>query len=89
VHDDETVILRYPRIQAVLMSFWDWSFARKDMEVYGDGGSLVTVDPDHVQVRYHGEANATDRTASPPPAQLWPPHDPSLMPARPCGAGGR
>jgi glucose-fructose oxidoreductase len=69
VDDDATVILRYPGTQAVLMPSWNWSFARKDMEVYGDGGSLVTVGPDHVQVRYHGEANATDRIAPPLPAQ--------------------
>ncbi len=35
VDDDATVILRYPGAQAVLMPSWDWSFARKDMEVYG------------------------------------------------------
>ena len=67
--DDATVILRYPTTQAVLMPSWDWSFARKDMEVYGDGGSLVTVGPDRVQVRYHGEAKAAERMAPPLPAE--------------------
>jgi len=69
VDDDATVILRYPGTQAVLMPSWDWSFARKDMEVYGDGGSLVTVGPEHVQVRYRGEANATELTAPPLPIE--------------------
>ena len=63
VDDDATVILRYAGTQAVLMPSWDWSFARKDMEVYGDGGSLATVGPDKVRVRYHAEADATELSA--------------------------
>ena len=63
VDDDATVILRYPGTQAVLMPSWDWSFARKDMEIYGDRGSLVTVGPDHVEVRYSGQTSANERTA--------------------------
>ena len=52
VDDDATVILRYPKMQTVLMPSWDWSFARKDMEVYGTSGSLITVGPDGLRVRY-------------------------------------
>ena len=55
VDDDATVIVRYPKAQAVLMPSWDWSFARKDMEVYGVGGYAITVGPDHLRVRYRGE----------------------------------
>ena len=56
VDDDATVILRYPDAQAVLMPSWNWSFARKDMELYGTGGSAVTVASDHLRVRYRGES---------------------------------
>jgi len=55
VEDDSTVILRYPGAQAVLMPSWDWSFARKDMEVYGVGGTAVTVGPSSVRTRFKGE----------------------------------
>jgi predicted dehydrogenase len=55
VDDDATVILRYPKAQAVLMPSWDWSFARKDMEVYGTNGYAITVALDHLRVRYHGQ----------------------------------
>ena len=55
VDDDATVILRYPDSQAVLMPSWNWSFSRKDMEVYGDKGSAITVASDHLRVRYAGE----------------------------------
>ena len=65
VDDDATVILRYPGAQAVLMPSWDWSFARKDMEVYGTEGSMVTVAGKDVLVRKRGEAAATEMTAPP------------------------
>ena len=55
VDDDATLILRYPKTQAVLMPSWNWSFARKDMEVYGTGGYAITVGPSHLRVRYRGE----------------------------------
>ena len=65
VDDDATVILRYPGTQAVLMPSWDWSFARKDMEVYGTGGSMVTVAAKDVLVRLKGQASPTEETAPP------------------------
>ncbi len=68
VEDDATVILRYPGAQAVLMPSWDWSFARKDMEVYGTGGSMVTVGSGDVLVRLKGEAKPTETVAPRLPA---------------------
>ncbi len=67
VDDDATVILRYPTAQAVLMPSWNWSFARKDMEVYGVGGSMVSVGSDHVLTRLHGEPQARELSAPPLP----------------------
>ncbi len=55
VEDDSTVILRYPGMQAVLMPSWDWSFARKDMEIYGTGGTATTVGPSGLRTRFKGE----------------------------------
>ena len=63
VDDDATVILRYAGAQAVLMPSWDWSFARKDMEVYGTDGAMVTVGADDVLVRRKGEAKAAETVA--------------------------
>ena len=74
VDDDATVIIRYPGTQAVLMPSWNWSFARKDMEVYGVKGSAITVAADHLRVRYQGEK--TESTITAPP--LAPEHRNSL-----------
>jgi glucose-fructose oxidoreductase len=69
VDDDATVILRYPGSQAVLMPSWNWSFARKDMEIYGDKGSATTVAADHLLVRYRGQASESLIAAPPLQAQ--------------------
>jgi glucose-fructose oxidoreductase len=65
VDDDATLILRYPQTQAVLMPSWNWSFARKDMEVYGNGGYAITVGSHDLRVRYHGQEAESELTAPP------------------------
>jgi len=67
VDDDATVILRYPKAQAVLMPSWNWSFARKDMEIYGNAGYAITVGPNRVRVRYRGDQAEPDTPLSAPP----------------------
>ncbi|RXH58604.1 Gfo/Idh/MocA family protein [Granulicella sibirica] len=67
VDDDATVIIRYPGLQGVLMPSWNWSFARKDMEVYGVDGYAITVGPDQLRTRYKGQ-----KTETPSPAKALP-----------------
>jgi len=68
VDDEATVILRYPKAQAVLMPSWNWPFSRKDMEVYGVTGYAITVGADRLRVRYAGEKTETLTTAPAVPA---------------------
>jgi predicted dehydrogenase len=68
VDDDATLILRYAKAQAVLMPSWNWSFSRKDMEVYGTGGYAITVGSDRLRVRYRGQ-DAESQTAAAPLAK--------------------
>jgi glucose-fructose oxidoreductase len=68
VDDDATIILRYPKAQAVLMPSWNWPFSRKDSEVYGTTGYAITVGPDRLRVRYHGQG-VESQTTAPPLAQ--------------------
>jgi predicted dehydrogenase len=53
--DDATVIVAYPGMQAILMPSWDWSFAVKNMEVYGNEGELFTVGSNDIVTRYKGQ----------------------------------
>jgi predicted dehydrogenase len=51
VDDEATIILSYPRAQAIVQASWNWPFSRKDMEVYGQKGYAITVGRDAVRVR--------------------------------------
>ncbi len=65
VDDDATVVLAYPRAQAVIMASWNWPFGRKDMEVYGATGYAIAVDPDQLRLRYEHDAAERAATAAP------------------------
>jgi predicted dehydrogenase len=74
VYDDATIILRYPKTQAVLMPSWNWPFSRKDSEIYGVTGYAITVGPSHLRLRYAGQTE--ESTAIAPP--IAPPEDSSM-----------
>ena len=74
VDDDATIIVRYPKAQAVIMGSWDWSFSVKNMEVYGTKGQAFTRELDQLRVRYAGQKHGTWTTAPP----LTPPYDNSV-----------
>jgi predicted dehydrogenase len=65
VDDEATIILAYPRAQAIIQASWNWPFDRKDMEVYGETGEAITVRRDGLRVRRPGEDQAQQQTASP------------------------
>jgi predicted dehydrogenase len=55
VDDEATIILTYPKAQAIVQASWNWPFDRKDMEVYGQNGYVITVRRDDVRVRLAGK----------------------------------
>ena len=67
VDDDATIIVRYKGAQAVLQPSWAWTFARKDMEVYGDKGYAVTEAASHMRARYVGEKSESEVSVPPLP----------------------
>jgi glucose-fructose oxidoreductase len=74
VDDDATIILRYPKAQAVIMASWNWTFDIKDMEVYGTKGTAFTQKSDHLLVRY-AQNQPASLVASP---AIAPPNDSSV-----------
>ena len=74
VDDDATIILHYPHTQAVLMPSWNWTFSRKDMEVYGTKAYAIAVDATHVKTRTSDRAGEVESIATP----LASPQDTSL-----------
>jgi glucose-fructose oxidoreductase len=84
VDDEATIILTYPKAQAIVQASWNWPFSRKDMEVYGQNGYAVTVGRDLVRVRLPGQEEKL-RDAKP----LSAPDEDSISYLRSVLLGGR
>ncbi len=55
VDDEATIVLTYPKAQVIVQASWNWPFDRKDMEVYGQTGYVITERRDDVRVRRKGK----------------------------------
>jgi predicted dehydrogenase len=64
VDDEATIVLTYPHAQAILQASWNWPFSRKDMEIYGSTGSVVTIGNDGLLV--HVPSKDEERIAAGP-----------------------
>ena len=51
VDDNATIIVNYANTQAILQPSWAWTFARKDMEVYGDSAYIIAVNAQKMRLR--------------------------------------
>jgi predicted dehydrogenase len=67
VDDEATIVLTYPKAQAIVQASWNWPYSRKDMEIYGRTGSISTVAANDVIVRMPHETSSTTRVAAPIP----------------------
>jgi len=65
VDDEATILVTYPKAQLIIQASWNWPFDRKDMEVYGKTGQVLTVARNDVRVRRTG-ANQEQLVAGKP-----------------------
>ncbi len=63
VDDDSTIVLQYPKAQAVIQGSWNWPFSRKDMEVYGATGYVITLASEGLRIRLPHENSERASTA--------------------------
>jgi predicted dehydrogenase len=54
VDDEATIIVNYPSAQCIIQASWNWPFNRKDMEVYGETGYIITTDNTQMRIRRSG-----------------------------------
>jgi predicted dehydrogenase len=64
VEDEATIVVTYPKAQAILQPSWNWPFDRKDMEIYGQSGYLIIPRSDVMRVRL---PNSPEKESTPPP----------------------
>jgi predicted dehydrogenase len=70
VADEATIVLTYPKSQAIFQASWNWPFDRKDMEVYGETGYAITVKRDNLRLRLPKKEAEELVPAKPVPAPL-------------------
>ena len=58
VDDEATIIVQYPKTQAIIQASWNWPFSRKDMEVYGKTGYILANNRSEICIRLPGEDQA-------------------------------
>ncbi len=73
VEDEATIVITYPKAQAILQASWNWPFDRKDMEIYGRTGYVLVPQANQLRVRL---ANTNKETEITPPALASPNADP-------------
>ncbi len=59
VDDEATIIVSYPSAQCIIQASWNWPFSRKDMEVYGDSGYIITTNATAMRTRFAGDKQDT------------------------------
>ncbi|MDB5262679.1 MAG: oxidoreductase domain protein, partial [Adhaeribacter sp.] len=67
VDDEASIILQYPKAQCIIQGSWNWTFARKDMEVYGDKGYAVAMNATTVRQRLEEKSPETTLKLEPRP----------------------
>ena len=63
VDDEATIVVTYPKAQAIIQASWNWPFDVKDIQVYGKTGYVKTEQRDRVLVRRKGEHDVQEKTA--------------------------
>ena len=67
VDDEATIIVSYPTAQCIIQASWNWPFGRKDVEVYGTKGYVISTNSTDMRLRAQPDSaehsiqvNATD-----------------------------
>jgi predicted dehydrogenase len=51
VDDEATIIVSYPTAQCIIQASWNWPFGRKDLEVYGQTGYVISANNTTMRLR--------------------------------------
>ena len=76
VDDEATLVLGYEGAQGVIQASWNWSFSRKDMEVYGTKGYALADNRNDIRTRFDESSPDTKQTLAELP---YPYNDPFAL----------
>lgn len=64
VDDEATIVVSYPSAQCIIQASWNWPFGRKDMEVYGETGYIISLNSTAMRMRNRRLKTEVSREAS-------------------------
>lgn len=65
VDDEATLLLKYPKMQGIIQASWNWPFSRKDMEVYGRTGYIISENSTEMRTRFEEDKKENKQTLDP------------------------
>jgi predicted dehydrogenase len=65
VDDEADIVLNYPHSVAIVQASWNWPFAVKQMDVYGNKGFAKAIDSSRIDVRKEKDAEGTVEKGTP------------------------
>ena len=65
VEDEATIILTYPKAQAIIQASWNWPYHRKDIEIYGTTGYIINRDRENMDILLDEKEGPFNRQAAP------------------------
>ena len=65
VDDEATIVLDYPTAQAIIQASWNWTINRKDMDVYGEAGYALVLNPTDLRAHLSEAEPEEPATAEP------------------------
>ncbi len=65
VDDDATIIITYPKAQAILQASWNWPSDRKDIEIYGVSGYIKALNANDLSYKLSRFGNETHEQLPP------------------------
>jgi predicted dehydrogenase len=65
VDDEATIIVTYPKAQAIFQASWNWPYNRKDTEVYGTDAYAIAPDGANVLTGREGQKQEAPHAAKP------------------------
>ena len=66
VDDEATIVLTYPKAQAILQASWNWNYNRKDIEVYCQRGFVHCLDATRLRIMRSQATGVVNQSANPP-----------------------
>ncbi|MCB0546472.1 MAG: gfo/Idh/MocA family oxidoreductase, partial [Phaeodactylibacter sp.] len=65
VDDEATIILTYPKTQAIIQASWNWPYNRKDIEIYGTTGYIINRDRENMDILFDEAEGPFNQQAAP------------------------